>query len=89
MATVQERQEAPEAAEEVRGSETAGVMITDSANCIRMLFKAGRRTCETREGGTGRQPRALGPVPALWVLLEGNPTKEAKIGFTERYWLTE
>ena len=28
------------------------VMITDPANCIWMLFKAGRRTCETREGRT-------------------------------------
>lgn len=40
------------------------VMITDPANCIQMLFKAEGRMCETRDGGMGRQPRALGPVTA-------------------------
>ena len=40
------------------------VMITDPANCIQTVFKAGRRTCEIGEGGTGRQRRALGPVIA-------------------------
>ena len=40
------------------------VMITDPANCIQTVFKAGRRTCEIGEGGTGRQRRALGPVTA-------------------------
>ena len=45
MATVQERQEAPEAAEEVRGSETAGVMITDSASSSYLIYKAEDQIC--------------------------------------------
>lgn len=37
-------------------------MTSGPANCIRMVFKAGRRMDETTEGGTGRQSRALGPA---------------------------